>query len=276
MDSGSDSDGDGLHAPSAAQPAQRVSTFSSRPAQTPASSAAPGANAAGGEPRSLTRKEKRALKSKHRKINKEHPEFELTYDMMLGIRTVVGSNPAGHTLSVNTVAAGAANGIHTDGGVGVNGAAATAVAAAADAAKRKRDSMVLSASAADAPRMLKLSFPGRGSTLTPAHAMRDFKFKDYCGDIFRSIRARFRIDPTEYLLCVCGNFQYLEFISNSKSGQFFFYSHDKQYMIKTISGEECKFLRTILPSYLQHVQSNPHTLLTRFYGMHRVKVSSGI
>jgi len=44
-------------------------------------------------------------------------------------------------------------------------------------------------------------------------------------------------------------------------------------MIKTISGGECKFLRTILPSYLEHIKANPHTLLTRFYGMHRVKVS---
>ena len=50
-------------------------------------------------------------------------------------------------------------------------------------------------------------------------------------------------------------------------------AHDRRYMIKTISGGECKFLRTILPSYLEHIKANPHTLLTRFYGMHRVKVS---
>lgn len=30
------------------------------------------------------------VKPKHRKINKQHPEFEMTYDMMLGIRTCVG------------------------------------------------------------------------------------------------------------------------------------------------------------------------------------------
>ena len=88
--------------------------------------------------------------------------------------------------------------------------------------------------------------------------------------MFRAIRARFNINAADYLLCVCGNFQvsntadnhlrvradhavdlmqYLEFISNSKSGQFFFYSHDRRYMIKTVSSGECKLLRQILPSY---------------------------
>ena len=171
--------------------------------------------------------------------------------MMLGIRTVVGNNPTGHSL------------VHP--GSDQSGTAPTA----SQAADTRRKNAI--AAQGSLTQMVKLSFPGNGSTSTPAHAMRDFKFKDYQGDIFRSIRARFGIDPTEYLLCVCGNFQYLEFISNSKSGQFFFYSHDRQYMIKTISGAECKFLRQILPSYLQHVEANPNTLLTRFYGMHRVK-----
>lgn len=62
-----------------------------------------------------------------------------------------------------------------------------------------------------------------GSDITPAHLMRDFKFKDYAPLVFRAIRAIFSLDPADYLLCVCGNFQYLEFISNSKSGQFFFF-----------------------------------------------------
>lgn len=107
--------------------------------------------------------------------------------------------------------------------------------------------------------------------MTPAHAARDFKFKDYCPEVFRHIRARFDIDPAEYLLCVCGNFEFLEFISNSKSGQFFFYSHDRRYMIKTVSQGESKFLRKILPEYYAHIMAHPNTLLTRFFGMHRVK-----
>ena len=89
--------------------------------------------------------------------------------------------------------------------------------------------------------------------------------------MYKRIRESFAINPADYLLCVCGNFQYLEFISNSKSGQFFFYTHDRQYMIKTVSQAECKFLQHILPAYYAHVSQNPHTLLTKFFGMHRVK-----
>jgi len=34
-------------------------------------------------------------------------------------------------------------------------------------------------------------------------------------------------------------------------------------------------LRSMLPKYYRHVQANPGTLLTRFYGVHRVKPSHG-
>ena len=85
--------------------------------------------------------------------------------------------------------------------------------------------------------------------MTPAHQMRTFAFKDYAPEIFRAIRELSGIDTLDYLLCICGNFKFLEFISNSKSGQFFFYSHDRRFMIKTISDEECVFLRSILWDY---------------------------
>jgi len=67
--------------------------------------------------------------------------------------------------------------------------------------------------------------------------------------VFRHLRERWGVDPMDYLLSLCGDFMYLEFISNSKSGQFFFYSHDRRFMIKTISKSESKFLRKILPYY---------------------------
>merc|ERR1712113_761010 len=63
----------------------------------------------------------------------------------------------------------------------------------------------------------------------------------------------------------------LEFISNSKSGQFFFYSHDGQFLIKSMTRSECKLMRKILPQYYYYVKNQPNTLLTKFYGMYRVK-----
>ncbi len=71
---------------------------------------------------------------------------------------------------------------------------------------------------------------------------------------------------------ISGDFNYIEFKSNSKSGQFFFYSHDGKFMIKTQTRAESKFLRRILPRYYMYIIKNADTLVTRFYGMHRVKM----
>lgn len=112
----------------------------------------------------------------------------------------------------------------------------------------------------------KRSFPASSKLQHP------FKFKDYSPDIFRQIRRRFSIDSADYMVTLCGDFNYIEFMSNSKSGQFFFYSHDGRFMIKTQTKDESKFLRRILPHYYKFVMENPNTLITRFYGMHRVKM----
>ena len=123
----------------------------------------------------------------------------------------------------------------------------------------------------------KYLFPPKGCNkpphrTPPHHLSHDFKFKDYAPKIFHRIRQLFGIDSASYMLSVSGNYNYLEFMSNSKIGQFFFYSHDGRFMIKTQTSEENKFLRKILPHYYQYVSLNPNTLLTRFYGMHRVKM----
>jgi len=180
-------------------------------------------------PKSAKNLSKRALKEKarrHKKITRKHKEFELTYDMMLGIRTMVGQTEA------------------------------------------KPPKKLLSSHFNETR---KLYFPSQGSSTTPGHEMRSFMFKDYASEVFRRIRERFGISPQDYLLTLCGNFHYLEFISNSKSGEFFFYSYDHKFMIKTISPGESKFLRKVLPGYYEHIMNNPSTLLTRYYGMHRVE-----
>lgn len=123
----------------------------------------------------------------------------------------------------------------------------------------------------------KLNFPAsgglNGNFRTPPHGLvHTFKFKSYAPKVFLRIRDFFGMTTLEYMLSVCGNYNYLEFISNSKSGQFFFYSHDGKYMIKTQTKEENKFMKRILPHYYKYVTENPHTLLVRILGMHRVKM----
>jgi hypothetical protein len=75
------------------------------------------------------------------------------------------------------------------------------------------------------------------------------------------------------ILCdLIGDYNYLEFISNSKSGQFFFYSHDGKYMLKTQTKEENKFMRRVLPSYYKYMMDNPHSLLVRILDMYRIEM----
>lgn len=42
-------------------------------------------------------------------------------------------------------------------------------------------------------------------------------------------------------------------------------------MLKTVSKEEFHFLRGILKEYFAHLSKNPHTLITRFLGLHKIK-----
>ena len=103
----------------------------------------------------------------------------------------------------------------------------------------------------------------------------DFKFKDYAPWVFRHLRARFRLDPADYLMSLTGKYILSELGSPGKSGSFFYFSRDYKYIIKTIHHGEHKFLRKILKDYYQHVIDNPNTLLSQFYGLHRVKMPYG-
>ncbi|TIB28357.1 hypothetical protein E3P86_03868 [Wallemia ichthyophaga] len=121
----------------------------------------------------------------------------------------------------------------------------------------------------------KFSFDIIGNELTPS-AKYDFKFKDYAPWVFRSLRDDyFHLDPADYLLSLTAKYILTELGSPGKSGSFFYFSRDFKYIIKTVSHTEHKFLRSILKDYYNHVKSNPHTLLSRFYGLHRVKLPRG-
>jgi 1-phosphatidylinositol-4-phosphate 5-kinase len=120
-----------------------------------------------------------------------------------------------------------------------------------------------------------MSFDIVGNELTPS-AKYDFKFKDYAPWVFRSLREEvFRLDPADYLLSLTAKYILSELGSPGKSGSFFYFSRDYRFIIKTIRHAEHKFLLSILEKYYNHVQSNPHTLLSRFYGLHRVKLPRG-
>ena len=56
-----------------------------------------------------------------------------------------------------------------------------------------------------------------------------------------------------------------------KSGSFFFFSHDNQFIIKTMKPGELKALKRILPHYIEHLKKNPYSMLAKIYGMFTLK-----
>ncbi|KAJ3033614.1 Phosphatidylinositol-4-phosphate 5-kinase, partial [Rhizophlyctis rosea] len=117
----------------------------------------------------------------------------------------------------------------------------------------------------------KLAFDVTGNEMTPSSKY-DFKFKDYAPWVFRMIRESFHVDPAEYLLSLTGKYVLSELGSPGKSGSFFYYSQDYRFIIKTIHHSEHKFMRKILKHYYNHICHNPHTLISRIFGLHRVKL----
>ena len=120
----------------------------------------------------------------------------------------------------------------------------------------------------------KFSFDITGNELTPS-AKYDFKFKDYAPWVFRHLRAKFGLDPADYLISLTSKYILSELGSPGKSGSFFYFSRDYKYIIKTIHHAEHKLLRKILRDYYSHILENPNTLISQFYGLHRVKIPYG-
>eukprot|EP00951_Prasinocladus_malaysianus_P012017 scaffold89274_cov46-Prasinocladus_malaysianus.AAC.1 len=51
---------------------------------------------------------------------------------------------------------------------------------------------------------VKVDFPRSGSSTTPPHPSSDFSWKDYAPITFKNLRDIFEIDPSEYMLSLCG------------------------------------------------------------------------
>lgn len=120
-----------------------------------------------------------------------------------------------------------------------------------------------------------MTFPKEGSQLTPPHQSEDFKWKDYCPMVFRNLREMFKIDAADYMVSICGNDALRELSSPGKSGSVFLLSQDDRFMIKTLRKSEVKVLLQMLPNYHSHVRRYDNTLITKFFGLHRIIPSSG-
>lgn len=60
--------------------------------------------------------------------------------------------------------------------------------------------------------------------------------------------------------------------SQGKSGSFFFFSHDKNFIIKTMTQSDLDTFKKLFVKYFEHVSTHPKSLLARIYGIYTVKM----
>ena len=58
--------------------------------------------------------------------------------------------------------------------------------------------------------------------------------------------------------------------SAGKSGSFFFFSFDRQFIIKTMNNAELKVFENALFDYVRFLKENPESLIARIYGVFTV------
>ncbi|KAL9405402.1 hypothetical protein Peur_002374 [Populus x canadensis] len=122
---------------------------------------------------------------------------------------------------------------------------------------------------------IRMYFPRKGSQFTPPHYSIDFYWKDYCPMVFRNLREMFKLDAADYMMSICGDDGLRELSSPGKSGSIFYLSHDDRFVIKTLKKFELKTLLQMLPNYYIHVGKYENTLITKFFGVHRITVRGG-
>ncbi|XP_028800956.1 phosphatidylinositol 4-phosphate 5-kinase 7 isoform X2 [Neltuma alba] len=122
---------------------------------------------------------------------------------------------------------------------------------------------------------IRMYFPKEGSQFTPPHKSIDFYWKDYCPMVFRNLREMFKLDAAEYMMSICGDSGLRDITSPGKSGSIFYLSQDDRFVIKTLKKSELKVLLQMLPKYYSHVGEYENTLITKFFGLHRIMLRGG-
>ena len=108
-----------------------------------------------------------------------------------------------------------------------------------------------------------------------------YSFTDYAPNTFNHIRKIFKIDNEEYINSIGPNklmaslmmgevSSMTSLTSQGKSGSFFYYTADGKYMLKTIQYREYRYLRSILEDYYHYIKKNKDTLITKFFGLHKL------
>ncbi|XP_031177938.1 phosphatidylinositol 5-phosphate 4-kinase type-2 gamma-like isoform X1 [Sander lucioperca] len=100
-----------------------------------------------------------------------------------------------------------------------------------------------------------------------------FKFKDYCPQVFRNLREHFGIEDQDYQVSLARSPPLKD--EEGQRGKLMLTSYDRTLVVKEISSEEVEEVHDILSEYHQHIVTcHGSTLLPQFLAMYRVSVES--
>ncbi|XP_035518035.1 phosphatidylinositol 5-phosphate 4-kinase type-2 gamma-like isoform X1 [Morone saxatilis] len=100
-----------------------------------------------------------------------------------------------------------------------------------------------------------------------------FKFKEYCPQVFRNLRERFGIEDQDYQVSLARSPPLKD--EDGQCVRLLLTSYDRTLVVKEISSEEVEEMHNILSEYHQHIVTcHGNTLLPQFLAMYRVTVES--
>ncbi|XP_072308901.1 phosphatidylinositol 5-phosphate 4-kinase type-2 gamma-like [Eucyclogobius newberryi] len=100
-----------------------------------------------------------------------------------------------------------------------------------------------------------------------------FKFKEYCPQVFRNLREHFGIEDQDFQVSLARSAPHK--VERGQGGGLLLTSFDRTLVVKEISSEEVEEVHNVLSEYHQHVVLlHGATLLPQFLSMYRVSVEN--
>jgi len=101
-----------------------------------------------------------------------------------------------------------------------------------------------------------------------------FDFAAYAPRAFRKLREIHGISEEQYVDWLCSSpLVGINTPSAGKSQSLFWYSHDRRFILKSLTQEETSTLRGFIGKYTKHLQTdNPNSLLGKFYGLYKLTI----
>lgn len=100
------------------------------------------------------------------------------------------------------------------------------------------------------------------------------RFTDYAPAVFAELRSLALVSDQDYADAFALSGTLIEAGSAGKSGDVFYFTPApaRRFLVKTLPVHEVQALLKMLPDYLTHMRKMPHSLLSRYLGLHTLQL----